>query len=306
MTSSELPAVGFIGLGIMGAPMAGHLLRAGYPLYVYSRTRSKADALIEAGATWCDDPAEVGRHCDLLLTIVTDTPDVEEVLVGPRGAVQTLRRGTCVVDMTTISPEVTRRLAEGLGRRGITLLDAPVTGGDVGAREATLTIMVGGPAEAFERVRPVLAKMGRNIVHVGPVGSGQTLKACNQILCAVNMIGVCEALLLAGRSGLDLEKAIATLGGGAGGSWALANLGPKIASGDLAPAFMIRLIQKDLRIVQEAARRAGVPLPGAALAQQLFRGVEALPGGGDRGTQAMILAYRRLAGEDVPPRRADA
>lgn len=298
MTPSELPPIGFIGLGIMGSPMAGHLLRAGYPLYVHSRTRSKADPLVAAGATWCDDPAEVGRHCDLLLTIVTDTPDVEDVLVGSRGAVHTLARGACVVDMTTISPEVARRLANALAEKGITLLDAPVTGGDVGAREATLTIMVGGPADAFARVRPVLAHMGRNIVHVGPAGSGQTLKACNQILCAVNMIGVCEALLLAQRSGLDLEKAITTLAGGAGGSWAWANLGPKIVSGDLDPAFMIRLIQKDLRIVQDTARRAGVPLPGTALAQQLFRAVETLPGGEDRGTQAMILAYRRLAGED--------
>jgi len=289
--------LGFIGTGIMGAPMAGHLLDAGYALAVHNRTRAKTAPLVARGAIWCDTPADVGRQCDILITIVTDTPDVEEVLVGPRGAAATLPTGAVVVDMSTISPQRTRALAERLAERRITLLDAPVTGGDVGARNATLTIMVGGEAAAFERVHPILAHLGQRIVHVGPSGSGQALKACNQVLCAVNMIAVCEALLLAERSGLDLATAIETLSTGAGGSWAWTNLGRRIISGDLQPAFMVKLIQKDLHIVQDAAQSAGLPLPGTALAQQLFRAVEATAGGGELGTQAMITALRRLAGE---------
>jgi 3-hydroxyisobutyrate dehydrogenase len=207
-----------------------------------------------------------------------------------------LAPGSIVIDMSTISPDATRDFAARLAARGVALLDAPVTGGDVGARNATLTIMVGGEKAAFDRVRPLLEKMGRRVVHVGESGAGQTMKACNQILCAVNMIGVCEALTLARRSGLDLGQLIETLSTGAGGSWALQNLGPKIAAGDLQPAFMIRLIQKDLRIVQAAADRLRIPLPGTALSQQLFRAVEAEPAGGDLGTQAMIKAFERLAG----------
>ncbi len=291
--SEPLPRIGFIGLGIMGSPMAGHLLAAGLPLSVYSRTRSKASALVERGAVWCDSPADVASDCDILCTIVTDTPDVEAVLFGDRGACQTLGAGTCVVDMSTISPDATREFAARLSERDVVMLDAPVTGGDVGAQNATLTIMVGGPEVAFSRVRPVLEHLGRTVVHVGPTGSGQALKACNQVLCALNMVGICEALTLARRSGLDLDLALETLAGGAGGSWAWANLGRKIVDNDLQPAFMIKLIQKDLRIVQDAAQRLGVPLVGTALAQQLFRAVEAAPAGGDLGTQAMIKAIDR-------------
>ena len=295
MSEAKQP-IGFVGLGIMGAPMAGHLLRAGHTLFVHTRTRAKAEPLLGQGATWCDSPADVASHCSLLLTIVTDTPDVESVITGPRGAIETLAGGSCIADMSTISPAVTRDLAAKLADRNIHLLDAPVTGGDVGAQTATLTIMVGGDDEAFERVRPVLELLGKRIVHVGPSGSGQMLKACNQILCALNMIGVCEAITLAQRSGIDLPTLIETLSTGAGGSWALANLGPKIAQRDLDPAFMIKLIQKDLRIVQSAAQDLRVALPGTALAQQLFRAVEARPGGGELGTQAMIRAIEELSG----------
>ncbi len=281
----------------MGRPMAGHLLKAGYPLYVHTRTQSKAEELRAAGAVWCDTPAEVGRRCDVLITIVTDTPDVEDVLFGPHGAAATLPPGACVVDMSTISPDATRVFAQRLAERGVTLLDAPVTGGDVGARNATLTIMVGGDAAVFERVRPVLEKMGKRVVHVGQSGRGQMFKACNQILCAVHMLALCEALTLAQRAGLDRTLLIETLSSGAGGSWALANLGPKIVAGDLQPTFMIELLQKDLRIVQQAAQALKVSLPGAALAQQLLRAVEAEPGGGKLGAQAMIRALAKLAGE---------
>lgn len=278
--------------------MAGHLLHAGHRLFVHTRTREKAAEILTRGAAWCDRPADVGRQCRVLFINVTDTPDVQDVLFGSRGAAETLAAGSIVVDHSTISPEATREFAHRLETRGVTLLDAPVTGGDVGARNATLTLMVGGPAEAFERVRPLLEVLGKRIVHVGPSGSGQALKACNQILCAVNMIGVCEALTLARRSGLDANLALETLGAGAGGSWAWTNLGRRIVDGDLKPAFMVKLIQKDLRIVQDAAQRLGVPLPGTALAQQLFRAVESEPGGAELGTQAMMRAFERLGGAD--------
>jgi 3-hydroxyisobutyrate dehydrogenase len=289
-------SIGFVGLGIMGAPMAAHLVRAGHRLFVHSRTRAKAEALLATGATWCDTPAEVGRQGALLITIVTDTPDVEAVLFGPAGAAETLPRGAVVIDMSTISPEATRQFSARLADRGIALIDAPVTGGDVGARNATLTIMAGGPRDAFDRVLPILSLLGKKIVHVGPSGSGQMMKACNQILCAVNMIALCEALTLAKQSGLDPAQMVETLSTGAGGSWALANLGPKIVAGDLKPAFMIRLLQKDLRIVQDMAQQLEVTLPGSAVAQRLFDTVAAEPGGGEMGTQAMIRAYDAFHG----------
>jgi len=288
--------VGFVGLGIMGRPMAEHLLHAGYPLYLYTRTASKAQTLVEHGATWCDSPAAVARQCNVLVTMVPDTPDVDAVLFGTDGAVETLSSGACVIDMSTISPAATREFARRLSEKGVSLLDAPVTGGDVGARDGTLTIMVGGEQAVFERVRPILELLGRRVVHVGPSGSGQTFKACNQVLCAVNMIGVAEALTLAKRSGLDPQLVIETLSSGAGGSWALAYLGPKIADADHAPGFMIELMQKDLRIVQSAGQELRVGLPGVALAQQLFRAVEAEEGGGRLGTQAMARAIEKLAG----------
>ncbi|MBI5864663.1 MAG: NAD(P)-dependent oxidoreductase [Planctomycetes bacterium] len=292
--SNSLPPLGFIGLGIMGAPMAGHLLRAGHPLHVFSRTKARAEPLLAEGAHWCASPAEVARRCETLLINVTDTPDVEAVLFGPNGAADGLPRGGVAVDFSTIRPDGARSIAQRLAERGVDFLDAPVTGGQVGAQNATLTIMVGGDAAAFQRVRPIFERVGKTIAHVGPSGAGQSLKACNQILCAVNMIGVCEALLLANSAGLDPAQAIETLAGGAGGSWAWTTLGRKIIAGDLKPAFMIKLIQKDLRIVQDAAERAHVPLPGTALAQQLFRAVESEAGGSDLGTQAMIRAYERL------------
>ena len=291
---AERPQVGFIGAGIMGAPMAGHLLKAGYSVTVHTRTRAKAEPLLSAGAAWAASPAEAADGADFLLTIVTDTPDVEQVLFGQGGAATSLASGAIVVDMTTISPSITRTLNERLEQQGVSLLDAPVTGGDVGAQNGTLTVMCGGSSHAFERAQPLLQTFGKNVVHVGPSGAGQALKACNQILCAVNMIGVCEALTLAEQSGLDLNTALETLSGGAGGSWAWSQLGTRIANGDLDPAFMVRLIQKDLRIVQETAQQLSVSLPGTALAQQLFRAVEAQDGGGDRGTQAMINVYRAL------------
>lgn len=286
--------IGVIGLGIMGRPMALNLLKAGYSLAVYTRTKSKADCVIAAGGHWCDSPAAVADRVDVLLTIVTDTPDVEDVLFGEGGAAATLKPGAVVIDCSTIDPDATRDFAKRLADNNAAFLDAPVTGGDSGAQAGTLTIMVGGEEAAFNRVRPILEAVGKTIVHVGPSGAGQTLKACNQILCAANMIGVCEALSVAAKNDLDLSKAIETLRGGAGGSWAWENLGPKIVSRDFDPAFMIKLIQKDLRIVQSIADRANIPLPGTALAQQLFRAATNHKPDGSEGTQAMFRAYEAM------------
>lgn len=295
-----MSAVGFIGIGIMGRPMAENLLKAGFSLTVFSRTRSKLAPLVAAGAASRESPAEVAAASDVVVTMVPDTKDVEDVILGEHGVLEKVKPGLLIIDMSTISPDRTREMAERVAFKGAELLDAPVTGGDVGARAGTLTIMVGGSASGYERALPVLQAMGKRIAHVGPVGAGQALKLCNQILCAVNMIGLCEALSLASRAGLDLDQFIDLLSTGAGGSWALANLGPKIVKRELGPAFMVRLMQKDLRLAQELGKRVGVPLAGTALAQQLFRGLEA-HGEGDLGTQAMILALERWGNFEVKP-----
>ena len=287
--------VGFIGMGIMGRPMVGHLLAAGCTMQVHSRTRQRAEVSVQGGAAWADSPAACARGVQVLCLNVPDTPDVETVLFGDDGgAAAGLAPGAVVVDFSTISPSATREFAKRLAAQNVAMLDAPVTGGEIGAKNATLTIMVGGAADAFDCVRPLLDKLGKTVVYAGPSGAGQTMKAINQILVAVNMIGVSEAIAFARRGGVDLNLALQTLSGGAGGSWAWTNLGKKIIDGDLKPAFMIKLMQKDLRIVQEAAQRLGVALPGTALAQQLFRAVEAQPDGAELGTQAMSLAIERL------------
>lgn len=287
--------IGFIGLGIMGQPMATNLVKAGYSLVVYNRTREKTKRLVEAGAKEGHSPKDVAANSDVVLTIVTDTPDVERVILGDEGVVWGGRPGQIVIDMSTISPDATRRMADELKKKAITMLDAPVTGGEIGAINGTLTIMVGGDRKAYEETLPILQAMGRKVVYAGPSGAGQTIKLCNQILCAVNQIGVSEALMLAAKAGADLNTMLEVTTSGAGGSWALENLGRKVVAGDLKPAFMVRLMQKDLALVMELARRLDLPLPGTALANQLLRAVEAEGGGKELGTQAMIKAYERLA-----------
>jgi len=287
--------IGFIGLGIMGKPMATNLMKAGYSLVVYTRTREKAQRLLETGAKEGHSPKDVAANSDVVLTIVTDTPDVERVILGENGVISGGRPGQIVIDMSTISPDATRRMADELKKKGITMLDAPVTGGEIGAINATLTIMVGGEKKAYEDTLPILEAMGKKVVHAGPSGAGQTIKLCNQILCAVNQVGVSEALMLAAKAGADLNTMLEVTTSGAGGSWALENLGRKVVAGDLKPAFMIRLMQKDLALVMDLAGRLNLPLPGTALANQLLRGVEAEGGGKELGTQAMIKAYERLA-----------
>lgn len=285
--------IGFIGTGIMGEPMARNLLKAGYEICVFNRSREKLRGLLAAGAREGRNPEEVARRSEVVITIVTDTPDVEQVLFGEGGVASGAAAGTVVIDMSTISPEATRRFAARLRQAGMEMLDAPVSGGDVGARQGTLTIMVGGEAQVVERCLPILRLVGSRITHVGPSGAGQTVKLCNQILCAVNLVAVCEALAVAKQAGLDLATFLHVVTGGAANSWSLEHLGPKIAAGDLQPGFMVRLMQKDLAIALQAAKELRVPLPGTALAQQLLRSVEALEGQ-KLGTQAMILAFEKL------------
>lgn len=284
--------VAFLGLGVMGAPMARRLVAAGHRVTVYNRTASRCAPLVAAGAQAASSPAQAARDADIVISIVTDGPDVKAVLLGEQGAVHGAPAGALFVDMSTIAADVARAIGAELAQRQISFLDAPVTGGDIGARDGTLSILVGGDAATLERARDVLAVLGQRITLCGPLGAGQTVKACNQILCAMNMVGIVEAFHLARASGVDLAVVLQALQPGAGGSWALDKLGPRIANNDFAPGFMVKLIQKDLRIVQDAAARAGLPLDGTALAQRYFANNEA-HGEAELGTQAMYKALGR-------------
>ena len=287
-------SIGFIGLGIMGFSMAKRLIEAGHKVSVYNRTASKGDPLVALGAKQAATPKECARGNEVVISIVTDSPDVEAVMLGPDGAVHAAEKDALFIDMSTIAPETARKVGQALKSKGIAFLDAPVTGGDVGAREGTLSILVGGEKADLERAREVFAVMGKRITHCGPSGAGQTVKACNQILCALNMMGICEALHLARLNGIDQALVVEALSAGAGGSWALEKLGSRIAKADFNPGFMIDLILKDLRIVQDAAKRVGLPLEGSALAQKLF-GENQAKGEGRLGTQAMYKALERTA-----------
>ena len=284
----------FIGLGIMGLPMAGHLLAAGHQLTLHSRTQSKAQPLLAIGAVWADSPRAAAQSADVVFLCVTDTPDVQAVLLGPGGVIEAARPGLIVVDHSTISPSATRYMANQLAHKQTILLDSPVSGGDVGARNATLSIMVGGDEAAFKTVEPLLRHMGKTITHCGPSGAGQLTKLVNQILVSVTNLAVSEALVFAKNNGLDAEKTVAALSGGAAGSWQLANLGPRMLKGDFAPGFTIDLQQKDLRLVLEAAASAKTPLPALALVHQLFTSAQAA-GRGKDGTQALFAVIEKLS-----------
>src|SRR5262245_48224461 len=288
------PPVGLVGLGIMGRPMAENLIRAGHPLTVFNRTRSKADALAAKGARVAPTPAEVARVAPFVIVVVTDSPDVEQVVAGPGGILEGVRPGSIVVDMSTIAPATERRLAARLRERGADLVDAPVSGGDVGARNATLAIMMGGEPASGERVRPILSCLGKSLTHCGPVGSGQIAKLANQILVGVTLLAVSEAIAFARGNGLDPETMLHAVENGAAASWQLSNLGPKILKEDFAPGFMVDLIQKDLRILLDAAGAAGAPLPATALLHQLFTSAQA-HGEGRQGTQILGRVIERLS-----------
>jgi 3-hydroxyisobutyrate dehydrogenase len=291
MSSTASVRVAFIGLGIMGKPMAGHLLSAGYPVVVHSRTQSKADHLIDRGATWADTPRIAATSADVVFVCVTDTPDVKAVLLGPGGVIESARPGLIVVDHSTISPTATREFAAELSQRDTTLLDAPVSGGDLGAKNATLSIMVGGGEAAFQKVLPLLQVMGKTITHCGPSGAGQLTKLVNQVLVSLTSLAVCEAMNLAIAGGLDPAKTITAVAGGAAGSWQLSHLGPKMVAGDFAPGFMIDLQHKDLRLVLEAASQAGVDLKTTRRVTELFAEAQKR-GFGREGTQALFKIVR--------------
>lgn len=293
--------VGFVGLGTMGTPMARNLAKAGFRLAVASRTAAKARALAEElGAQFCETPEEVGRESDVVVSCLPDSPEVEEVHLGAHGTVRGARPGTVVVDCSTIASEAARAIADRLAAAEIAFLDAPVSGGQKGATEGTLTFFLGGDAGALEKARPVLQAMGKRVTHLGPAGAGQLGKAANQIAVAGNLVAVSETLAFARRAGLPLEALHEALLGGAAASWMLEVLGRKMIDRDFRPAFAIKHQQKDLAIVLKTAREKGVPLPGVALAHQLLSALEA-QGRSEEGTQALLTLYEQMSGA-VPPK----
>jgi 2-hydroxy-3-oxopropionate reductase len=293
--------VGVIGLGIMGAPMARNLLKAGFPVTVWNRTRQKAQELASAGASVAASPRALAQAVDVVVTMVTSSPDVEAVLFGADGVMEGARRGLLCIDMSTISPEVTRSIAQRAAAKGVCTLDAPVSGGEIGAIEARLSIMVGGEADDVERAMPILNALGKTIVHVGPHGAGQVVKLANQIAVVLNNLGVSEALVFAAAQGIDLEKARQVIAAGAGSSWAMVNYAPKILAGDFRPGFMIDLQQKDLRLALEAAFQLHLGLPGTALTHELYNALQR-EGGGREGNHALIKAIERLSGVEARTR----
>ncbi|QCT01708.1 6-phosphogluconate dehydrogenase protein [Paenibacillus algicola] len=286
-------SVGFIGLGVMGHSMAGHILAGGYDLHVYTRTASKAEELTGRGAVWQETPAKLAQACDIILTMVGYPQDVEELYLGEDGLIANARHGAYLLDMTTSSPALARRIGEAADKRGLHALDAPVSGGDIGAREGRLSIMIGGEAEDVEVLRPILSLMGRQIVHQGPAGAGQHTKMCNQIAIASNMMGVCEAMAYAESAGLDPQTVLKSIESGAAGSWSLSNLAPRIIAGDLAPGFYIKHFIKDMGIALESAKEMNVSTPGLSLAEALYRQL-AEKGYQDQGTQALIRYYSSM------------
>jgi len=292
------PTVGFIGLGIMGRPMCKNLIQAGFPLVVWNRSRPGIEEVVGYGAREAASPRAVAEQSDVIITMVTDSPDVRQVILGEEGIIHGVKRDIVVIDMSTISPAVTREIAAALKMKGVHMLDAPVSGGDRGAIAGTLSIMVGGEEPVFERCRPIFEAMGKVIVYVGPSGSGQIVKLCNQTAGAIHLQAMFEALILAVRAGVDPARMLEAITAGAAGSWMLSNLAPRILKGDLNPAFMVKLQQKDLRLVMETSEELNLPLPATALVHQLFRSVQA-DGNGDLGTQSLITVMEKLAGVRV-------
>jgi 3-hydroxyisobutyrate dehydrogenase len=285
--------LGFIGLGIMGRPMAKHLLDAGHEVTVWNRSRPGIDALVEAGASEGASPADVASKSEVVFTMVGDSPDVEQVALGEAGIIEGASRALVHIDMSTISPGVTRAIAERYAAKGIEMLDAPVSGGEAGATNATLSIMVGGKQDVFERCRPLFEVLGKAITYCGPSGAGQTVKLCNQVAVSVTNLAVCEALVLSKKAGVPPQTMVEAIQGGAAASWQLSNMAPRMLGGDFRPGFKVWHQQKDLRLALEVARDASLPLPATALVHQLFASIEA-DGFGEAGTQALIKALEKL------------
>lgn len=292
--------IGFVGLGTMGTPMARRLTLAGHEVTVHNRTRAREEPLAAAGARRASSPREAAEGAEAVITIVSDTPDVEAVLLGPDGVAEGAGAGTVVVDMSTISPDATRAMAATLAERGVTLLDAPCSGGSEGAEKGTLSIMVGGDPQALERVRPLLSTMGSTVTRVGDVGAGQICKAVNQVIIAGTYAAVAEGLTLAMASGIDVEAALTAVSGGAAGSWGLSNRGPNMIRGEYPLGFRARLFKKDLGIALDAARERGAPLPLAAWVDQLETGL-IRRGYGDEDVSNVARLAREAAGLDPLP-----
>jgi 2-hydroxy-3-oxopropionate reductase len=292
------PLVGMIGLGIMGAPMAHNLLRAGFPVIVWNRTEARADPLVAAGAQRAGSPREVAERSAITITMLSDSPDVEQVYRAPDGVLAGTTAADLLVDMSTIAPRIARELAQDAAARGAAMLDAPVSGGDVGARQGTLSIMVGGDAEALERARPVLEALGSRITHVGSSGAGQVVKACNQIVVGLTLEALGEALVLGSKAGVEPAAIVEALGGGLAASRVLEVRGPKLLARDFAPGFKLDLHAKDLAIALATARELGVALPGTALVDQLFH-AEQSHGHGEADNSTLVRALERLADHEI-------
>lgn len=294
----EATQIGWIGTGVMGSSMAAHLIDAGYRLVVYNRSLEKTQSLVQRGATLADSPRDLAQQSDIIFSIVGYPSDVRQVILGDSpedpSVISGLRPGAIVVDMTTSQPTLAVEIEQAIRRAGGRALDAPVSGGDIGAKAATLSIMVGGDPETYHQVLPLLQQMGKTIVFQGPAGSGQHTKMVNQTLVAASMIGVCEALLYAQRAGLDMPTVLKSVSSGAAGSWALSNLAPRIVAGDYAPGFYVEHFLKDMQIVLEEAARMKLAMPGLALVNQLYNAVAA-QGHARSGTQALIVALKKLS-----------
>jgi 3-hydroxyisobutyrate dehydrogenase len=287
------PSVAFVGTGVMGRSMAGHLLAAGHPLHVFNRTQAKAKPLVDAGAVWHDSAGSAAAAADVVVTMLGFPADVEETYFGQGGILEKARKGALLIDMTTSSPALARRIAAAAEARDLQALDAPVSGGDIGAREARLVIMAGGSQQAFDRALPLLSLLGKNLALQGPAGTGQHCKMANQIACAVGMVAWIEALAYAKRAGLDPARVHSSISGGAAGSWAMTNLGPRALGGDFAPGFYVKHIRKDIGIAVAAADEMGLELPGLDCARRLYDLV-AEKGWEDFGTQVLYRLYTEL------------
>jgi 3-hydroxyisobutyrate dehydrogenase len=296
MNHTQTRSIAFLGMGLMGAPMSCNLLKAGFNLHIYNRNPSKLEPVVQAGARAFDSPKQASEGVDAVITCVTDSPDVEQVLFGEHGALQSARPGTLFIDMSTISPSASIQIAQRLTASSMRFIEAPVTGGTLGAQNATLSILVGGPSEDYQSALEIFQAMGKNITHCGPWGAGQGVKLCNQIMGALNLLGVCEAMSLAQGLGIDPKILVQALSGGAASSWALQNLGPKICNNDWSPGFMVDTQQKDMRLVAQAAESSNVALPGAALVTQLWRNAQA-HGHGAQGIHALAKVLQQLSNQ---------
>lgn len=292
MLSPENTVIGFIGIGVMGNSMASHLINAGYRIVVYTRTQSKAEELMAKGANWANSPKEVAEQANVIITMVGYPADVKEVYLGENGIITNGRKNTYVIDMTTSTPTLAKEINDEAKKKGMFALDAPVSGGDIGAKEATLSIMVGGDEADFEAVKSIFQQLGTNIVYQGNAGAGQHTKMCNQIAIASNMLGVCEAVVYAEKAGLDPETVLKSISSGAAGSWSLSNLAPRMINGNFAPGFYIKHFIKDMNIALQEAKAMGMATPGLALAREMYAKL-AESGEENSGTQALYKYWNK-------------